>query len=212
MIRPTPFAAALAVSLLALTACGTNSSTDRAHSTPSTASAPGSSSTVTSPSPTQDPAAAARAEHDKAFPGIAARCTAESAAASTSRAASGEPGALPTDPEAGKYAENHAFKKQATLTPEARCRGEAHAQRIEKALTGPGGGTWATEEALESTLTAMGYPSANGEVYRAGGTLGFSYAVPGAGLCVTGRLGTPVTVEAHGAYMEGGCTEPRGGH
>ncbi|WP_411104017.1 hypothetical protein [Streptomyces sp. cmx-4-9] len=214
MTRPTSFAAALAVGLLALTACGTTSSGGRADGNPPAASVPDAPSTDASraPSPTGDPAAAATAAHDKAFPDIAARCAAESAEATAAPGGSAEPSALPTDPEAAKYAENHAFKKQRQLTPRARCRGEAHAQRIRQALTAQGAAAPATEDALKSALSAWGYPPANGAVYRSGGALGFSYLVPGAGPCVTGRLGQPAEVQAHGVYVEGGCTEPRGGH
>ncbi|WP_412075262.1 hypothetical protein ACLF6K_04620 [Streptomyces xanthophaeus] len=215
MIRPTLLAAA-AVGLLALTACGSTRAAD-GGGTPSAASATGSPSQSGSAFPSASAsadraadAAAAKAAHDKAFPDIAARCAAEGAAATT--AASGAPDALPTDPEAAKHAENNAFKTQAKLTPEARCRGEAHALRIQKALAGPGAATPATEEGLTSALTAMGYEIAAGDVYRSGGALGFAYAIKGVGPCVTGWLGSPAKVEAHGVYMEGGCKEPRGGH
>ncbi|WP_272262467.1 hypothetical protein [Streptomyces xanthophaeus] len=221
MIRRTPLAAALAVGLLALTACGTKPAAGEGNTAASSAV---SGSPSASPSPTRDfaaDAAAAKARHDKAFPDIAARCAAEGAAAtaaapsaapSATPAAPATPDALPTDPEAAKYAENHAFKKQGRLTPEAKCRGEAHAQRIKQALTGPGVVTPATEESLASALKAMGYELASGEVHRTGGALGFTFFVQGAGPCVTGRLGSPAEVTAHAVYVEGGCTEPRGGH
>ncbi len=217
VIRRTPLAAALAAGLLALTACGTKPAADEGNTA---ASAAASGSPSASPSPTPDfaaDAAAAKARHDKAFPDIAARCAAEGAAATAAAppatpAAPATPDALPTDPEAAKYAENHAFKKQGKLTPEAKCRGEAHAQRIKQALTGPGVVTPATEESLASALKAMGYELASGEVHRTGGALGFTFFVQGAGPCVTGQLGSPAEVTAHAVYVEGGCTEPRGGH
>ncbi|MFJ2740789.1 hypothetical protein ACIO3O_14070 [Streptomyces sp. NPDC087440] len=198
--------AVLAVGLLALTACGTLRADAGAGPTP-----PGVDSSLTSASPTApDLVASARAAHDKAFPDVAARCKGVIGGSPT--AGPGTPDPLPTDPEAAKYAENHAFKQQKRLTPEARCRGEAHAQRIRKALTGPGAPAPANEADLTSALARLGYPADSGSVYRAGDTLGFSYFVPETGPCVTGRLGTPATVTAHGAYLEGGCTEPRGGH
>ncbi|MGW6942581.1 hypothetical protein ACWGF3_26775 [Streptomyces xanthophaeus] len=213
MIRRTPLAAALAAGLLALTACGTKPAADEGNTAASSAA---SGSPSASPSPTPDfaaDAAAAKARHDKAFPDIAARCAAEGAAATAAAPpAPATPDALPTDPEAAKYAENHAFKKQGKLTPEAKCRGEAHAQRIKQALTGPGVVTPATEESLASALKAMGYELASGEVHRTGGALGFTFFVQGAGPCVTGQLGSPAEVTAHAVYVEGGCTEPRGGH
>ncbi|MFD3696092.1 hypothetical protein ACFWUZ_08005 [Streptomyces sp. NPDC058646] len=212
MTRPTLLTAAtLAVGLLALTACGSTRAADGGGA-PSAVSATGipsgSASASRSPDVAAD-AAVAKAAHDKAFPDIAARCAAEGTATA---AASGPPDALPTDPEAAKHAENNAFKKQAGLKPEARCRGEAHARRIKNALAGPGAVMPVTEEGLTSALTALGYEIAGGDVYRSGGALGFAYAIKGVGPCVTGWLGSPVKVEAHGAYMEGGCREPRGGH
>ncbi|MFF0739171.1 hypothetical protein ACFYVL_02115 [Streptomyces sp. NPDC004111] len=194
--------AALALGLLTLTACGTEKA----------GAGPGQSSPTTPASPTalSTSAAAARAAHDKAFPDVAARCKATKATAGTTGPEKPEP--LPTDPEAAKFAENHAFKQQARLTPEARCRGEAHAQRIQKALTGPGTTPPANEAALTAALTKLGYGPDNGTVQRVGNALGFSYSVPGIGPCVTGYLGTPTSIEAHGPYVEGGCTEPRGGH
>ncbi|MEU8894121.1 hypothetical protein [Streptomyces sp. NPDC048442] len=205
MIRtsyPPLAAAALVLGLLTLTACGTTHA--GAGTDPIPPAAPSSPTAA-------DPAAtAARAAHDKAFPEVAARCAGTRGTAPAAGAGKPEPAA--TDPEAAKYAENHAFKQQASLAPEARCRGEAHAERIRKALTGPGATAPANEADLAAVLARLGYEAGPGTVYRTGGALGFSFFVPDIGPCVTGRLGSPATFEAHGAYMEGGCTEPRGGH
>ncbi|MFJ4775976.1 hypothetical protein [Streptomyces sp. NPDC088762] len=201
--RQAPVVTALVAGLFALTACGATHAGD-------TAGTPSAPPVLTSPAP--DPsaaAAAARAAHDEAFPEVAARCAGSGPATAGS---SGGPAPLPTDPEAAKHAENNAFKQKRPLTGEARCRGDAHAQRIKKALTGPGVTVPATEAELVAALTRLGYEPVNGSVYRTGGALGFSYLVPGTGPCVTGWFGSPAKVEAHGVYMEGGCTEPRGGH
>ncbi|GHA45182.1 hypothetical protein GCM10010329_79750 [Streptomyces spiroverticillatus] len=193
----------LAIGLLAFTAtaCGTVQAGAGGVPTPSAVGA----------SPTTARDTAAKAAHDKAFPDVAARCKGVSDAGRPAGPDTPQP--LPTDPEAAKYAENHAFKQQKQLTPEARCRGEAHAQRIKKALTGPGTTPPANEAELTTALARLGYAASDGSVLKAGDALGFSYFVPGVGPCVTGQLGgARATVEAHGTYMEGGCTEPRGGH
>ncbi|MFD2122276.1 hypothetical protein ACFSNO_26460 [Streptomyces cirratus] len=126
----------------------------------------------------------------------------------------GTPAGLPTDPEARKYAENHGYKTQARLTPAARCRGDAHAARIKAALDGPDGkGVPRTTEELRVLLTGLGYRVESQDVYgSAPDNLMFVLSVPESGPCVTGYLGSPVKIEAHGMYMEGGCHEPRGGH
>lgn len=198
----------LSAGLLALTACGTKSATGGASS--------GAPATPTSgpATPTSGPsaqAAAALARHDKLFPDVATRCTGKGAPLS---ATPSTPGSAPADPEAGKYAENHAFKMQVDLTPEAKCRGEAHAQRISKALTGAGRTAPQTVADLSTALEGLGYKVGGEAVdsYTNGGGLGFDLWIPETGPCLTGRLGSPIRIEAHGVYMEGGCHEPRGGH
>lgn len=196
----------LAAAVLALTGCGTRSA--------------GAGDPEEPPGPSAAPsvdyaarAAAAVARHDKLFPEIAARCSDVRQGGGASPDATA--GVLPEDPEARKYAENHAYKKQARLTPEAACRGDAHAARIEAAAVGGPGGTGAphTAEELHAVLTGLGYGFDGGGVYGSGAVnVSFVLSVPESGPCVTGRLGPPVTVEAHGMYVEGGCLEPRGGH
>lgn len=61
-------------------------------------------------------------------------------------------------------------------------------------------------------LERLGYPRDAVQVRREGGAAGFSLFVPGAGPCISGRLASPPKVEVHGPYVEGGCTEPKGGH
>ncbi|MFF4849081.1 hypothetical protein [Streptomyces sp. NPDC001194] len=202
--RTTPARAVLlAAGLLAMTACGTTASGSGAVAAPS-------------PLPSLTPdhaaqAAAAVARHDKRFPEVAAGCAGRESVAPTGSAA---PDDLPTDPAARKYAENHAYRNEAALTPAARCRGEAHAARIKAALGGSGGkGAPRTAQELGGRLTAMGYEVEPGDVYASStGDLSFVLSIPESGPCVTGRVGPPVSVKAHGPYMEGGCHEPRGGH
>ncbi|WP_327251588.1 hypothetical protein [Streptomyces sp. NBC_01244] len=203
---PRPRAGALAVPLLfaagalVLTGCGTRTagSGDPEPAAPSVDYAA--------------QAAAAVARHDKLFPEIAARCADVGTAGASPEATGRE---LPADPEARKHAENHAFKQQAELTPGARCRGDAHAARIRAAVAGGSGAKGAphTVEELRAVLTGLGYGFDAGGVYGSGSVnVSFVLSVPESGPCVTGRLGPPPTVEAHGMYVEGGCLEPRGGH
>lgn len=208
--------ALLAAGLLALTACGTTVARSGAAASSGAAPAP-SSSPAPSLSPTPDyaaQAAAAVARHDKLFPEVARLCAGKAGKAGETAAAPATPGDLPTDPEARKYAENHGYKTQATLTPEGKCRGDAHAARIEAALGGSGGkGAPQSAEELSRLLTGMGYKLDTGDVYGSGpGNLSFVLSIPESGPCVTGHLSAPMSVKAHGVYMEGGCREPRGGH
>ncbi|MCJ1676826.1 hypothetical protein MTF65_05575 [Streptomyces sp. APSN-46.1] len=207
--RNTPLAVCLlAVGALALTACGTKSATT-ADTTSAGVSAPAAT-------PTVDPSAqasAASARHDRLFPEVAERCAAEATAmASPSPSGNGD---ASMDPEARKYAENHAYKMRRKLNPQATCRGEAHAQRIAQALSDAGkAGKPAPRSAsdLSFVLKGLGYEVAGDATYVSGGIPGFALWVPESGPCLTGRLTDPVRIEAHGPYMEGGCVEPRGGH
>ncbi|MCY0938008.1 hypothetical protein [Streptomyces sp. H34-S4] len=198
---PLLLAAAVAAAL-ALTGCGTRTAgAGGAEEPPAPSAAPSVDYAAQ--------AAAAVARHDELFP-IAARCA--DTAVAGAEPTRGEP---PVDPEARKYAENHAYKQQAELTPRAECRGDAHAARIKAALLGGSGGKGAphTVEELRAVLTGLGYGFEGGGVYGSGAAnVSFVLSVPESGPCVTGRLGPPVSVKAHGMYVEGGCPEPRGGH
>ncbi|MER7107561.1 hypothetical protein [Streptomyces sp. NPDC000229] len=178
--------------LLLVTGCGTERVSSRS---------PGASG---SPSPDHaEQRKAALTEHDRMFPGVGDRCADARPSPSPSTSAAQEP----YDPERAKYAENHGFKQQMPMKPDAECRGRAHAGRIAESLAGV-----RDENGLRAALEKLGYPADGTQVYRNGPLLGFSLFVPGAGPCVTGYLGPPARVEAHGPYMEGGCVEPRGGH
>ncbi|WP_156869707.1 hypothetical protein [Sporichthya polymorpha] len=106
--------------------------------------------------------------------------------------------------------ENNGFKQTEPLTPQARCRGEAHAERVRIALGQFGAELPGSEADLKSALTDLGYPNAS--VYATGNDLAFSFIVAGAGPCISGTLGDSVRLLPHGVYLEGGCSEPRGGH
>lgn len=204
----------LVAALPALTACGTTKAGSAANTTPTAAGSP-------------DPVASGSARHDRLFPDVAARCAQKAAEASADPQDDGTNGGandgasggessreLPMDPEARKYAENHAYKTQGTLSAESRCRADAHGARIKAALTGAGKAAPRGEAKLAASLKELGYSVTGNEVYRSGGALGFALFIPEAGPCVTGRwtAGGGLTVEGYGVYMEGGCLEPKGGH
>jgi hypothetical protein len=148
-------------------------------------------------------AEAARAEHDRTFPTVAKIC----ADAPAEPSAEPTPSEEPTDPWARRVAENNAYKTQARMDGDARCRGDAHARRITGGLEGVH-----DEKALRAALDRLGYPPESVEVYDTGVATGFTFSIPHAGPCVTGTLTAPAQVEAHGHYIEGGCREPKGGH
>ncbi|MEU7154156.1 hypothetical protein AB0B15_40010 [Streptomyces sp. NPDC045456] len=186
-------AAAAAAALLTLTGCGTERATGAEGTT--------GSKPATGPE---------HATGSRLFQDIAARC----AGASTrlpSPPASDPPGGVAQDPENSRYAENHGYKQTVQLTPNARCRGAAHAERITAELRKAGPGGVRDEGDLAALLQRLAYPEDGTGVHRSGGSLGFTLSLPD-GPCLTGRLGPPLDIEPHGAYMEGGCEEPRGGH
>ncbi|MET9700472.1 hypothetical protein ABZY31_26635 [Streptomyces sp. NPDC006529] len=200
-------AAALFVSaLLALTGCGTTVTTGSGGPGPS-----GSPSA----SPSVDYAALAReaaVRHDRDHPEIAARCAGRATALPPA------PGATTgTDPEANKYAENNAFKRELPDTPMEECKGAAHAERIRAALTGAGKTVPHTEAQLRTALEGLGYTVGPGAIVADAATpdsgrLWFQLRVHEGGPCVGGQLHDPVRIETHGSYMEGGCWQPKGGH
>ncbi len=159
----------------------------------------------------EEQAKLAKAEHDRAFPEVAAACadvaSGPSATPSTTPSGTGSP-----DPEAAKYAENHAYLTTVRMTPEAECRGGAHAKRIAAALTQRAAKAPLGADAVSDVLAGLGYPGREHLVEGSAGALGFTFMLPGVGPCITGKVGPPVVVEAHGVYVEGGCNRPRGGH
>ncbi|WP_380282119.1 hypothetical protein [Kitasatospora purpeofusca] len=147
------------------------------------------------------------AEHDRLFPQVAALgCASARPSPTTGATATESP-----DWWAAKHAENSMYKQMAVLSAVDRCRGEAHSKRIADAVRARAGAPL-TEEDVRGLLASLGYPAGSVQLQVAGGEVSFEVSVPGAGPCVAGRLGKPVTVEAHGYYLDGGCTEPKGGH
>ncbi|MGW7357040.1 hypothetical protein ACWGI0_10435 [Streptomyces sp. NPDC054802] len=207
MGRPDRAAAAAALLAVALTGCGTQPHTD-----------PSGSGTGT-PSPRDAAAAAseARARHDRLFTDVAARCAdrAASARPAPSRTAEEDgPAGDGPQPENPKYAENHAFKKQLPMDGDALCRGTAHAERIARGLTVPGGSAAPDAQQVLDGLVGLGYPEDSVHVSDWSDRVRFTVSVPQAGPCVTGDIvvGQDMDVSPHGVYMEGGCLEPVGGH
>ncbi|MGW7285503.1 hypothetical protein ACWGH4_08400 [Streptomyces sp. NPDC054847] len=188
--------AAVLLSLPLVTGCGTVVGDDPgATATPETSSAPAIDYEAR--------AKAAKAAHDRRFPEVAKIC----ADAPAKPSEEPTPSEAPTDPWSRKVAENHAYKAQARLDTDARCRGDAHARRITAGLAGVH-----DEKALRSALGRLGYPPETVEVYETGVAPGFTFSIPDAGPCITGTLADPAEAEAHGHYVEGGCREPKGGH
>ncbi|GGT20717.1 hypothetical protein GCM10010271_24870 [Streptomyces kurssanovii] len=187
---------ALLLSLPLAAGCGTLVGDDTGASPPRDASS----------APGIDHAAqvkAAKAAHDRKFPEVAKIC----ADAPAKPSEEPTPSEAPTDPWARRVAENHAYKAQARLDNDARCRGDAHARRITAGLEGVH-----DEKALRSALGRLGYPPETVEVYETGTATGFTFGIPDAGPCITGTLTDPAKAEAHAHYVEGGCREPKGGH
>lgn len=200
--RAAGTAALLAV---ALTGCGTETRT-------APASGAGASAR-------QDAAKAereARARHDRMFADIAARCASadKSVDPTPSRTAADGPKDGDPQPENPKYAENHAFKQQAPMDGDALCRGTAHADRIARALTAPGGSAAPDAQRVMDELTGLGYPKESVHVSQWSDRVRFTVSVPQAGPCVTGDIVArqDIDVSPHGVYIEGGCVEPVGGH
>ncbi|WP_354637729.1 hypothetical protein [Kitasatospora camelliae] len=165
------------------------------------------------------------AEHDRLFPEVAARCPGTATPRPDTASPVASPTASPTaspqvsdgpvapvDPENAKYRENHAYRTTVEMNAAATCRGEAHAARVSAALAKSGDAASLTPEQVAAQLEALGYPKADTHVYRSGTEVDFDLFIPKAGPCLTGRLTSRPAVQPHGVYVEGGCTEPRGGH
>jgi len=204
MKRPVLLLAAALATAAALTGCGSTHVTD-------------SGATVRTPDP-QVSASISKvqqeaeenqkrelAEADRKFPDVAKLCEGKSTVPPTvTPPAAGEGG---TNPENSKYAENHTYLQTAILTDGQRCRGEAHAARITAAAAK---NTPADEAQARTLLTGLDYPGATLSAYGDG--VHFDLSVPGSGGCLSGVLSAAGRIEVHGAYLESGCTRPRGGH
>ncbi|MFE0102416.1 hypothetical protein [Streptomyces sp. NPDC059009] len=121
------------------------------------------------------------------------------------------PGDMPPN-----YADNHAYRSTVQLKGESRCTGLAESARIRGALAPLAQTREATQEQVRAALKKLGY-RASAITTGGFGEGRVSYVVDLSPVClegsVDGAVGTGVTVEAHGVYVEGtGCEEPRGGH
>lgn len=117
------------------------------------------------------------------------------------------------------YAENHAYRMPAPLTPEKRAWGEASAKlvraELEKVREEGGAGAYGAyaEERIAAALARLGC----GEEHGIHINNGF-YSVHTGAACVSGRVTEDeLTTEVHGAYIEpqpgtGPCVRNRGGH
>lgn len=203
MRRSAVAAVAVCLGAVVMTGCGEESGSEAGTDTPS-----GSGS----PSTSEDYAAAARKEHDRAWPDIGKKCRdvpPEPAAGASESAGDGD-GAQPENP---KYAENHAFKKTTDVSADQRCRGEEHAAAIAAALKAAAPADLKDERRTLRVLEDLGYAEDGLSAQQAGpGTVGWDVFVPGAGPCISGSTDPSAEIEVHGVYMEGGCTEPVGGH
>ncbi|MFE7558173.1 hypothetical protein [Kitasatospora sp. NPDC057500] len=165
------------------------------------------------PDPVTDAVRQGVADHDRLFPGVAALgCASVTPSPSAGGTGTAAP-AAPADPWAAKHAENSMYKQMAPLSAVDRCRGEAHSKRISEAVKARAALGPLTGDDLRGILESLGYPRNSAQFQLAGGQVSFDLTIPGAGPCVGGRVaGGSVSVEAHGNYLDGGCTEPKGGH
>lgn len=169
-------------------------------------------------------------EHDRTWPGMAAACDAANSPrpepADPSGAATGGGGgeATPLPAERGsgadepavenpKYAENHAFQQTTDVPEEQLCRGREHAQRINLILGPVAPQDRADAERVRALLAEHGYEASAVHAAQAGdAAVAWNVFVPGAGPCISGNTDPGGGIEVHGVFMEGGCTEPAGGH
>ncbi|MFE6871505.1 hypothetical protein ACFVFS_33760 [Kitasatospora sp. NPDC057692] len=207
MRRLAVVAAGVLAGAVAVTGCGSVRSTGGGGTA---ASAP-SPSVSAAPTGYTEAVRKGVAEHDRLFPGVAALGCA-SVRPDPTAAGTGTGPADPVDPWAARHAENSMYKQMAPLDAADRCRGEAHRKRIADAVGPRAAAAPLTQDEVLGILASLGYPAGSVQFQPAGGELSFEVSVPGTGPCVAGRLGRSVTVEAHGPYLDGGCTEPKGGH
>ncbi|MGC0376947.1 hypothetical protein [Streptomyces sp. SAI-229] len=117
------------------------------------------------------------------------------------------------------YAENHAYRMRASMTPEKRASGMASAKLIraelEKVREEGGAGEYGRfdDERVAAALARLGCGEEHGVSIGNG-----YYSVHTGVVCVSGRVTEDeLTTEVHGAYAEpqpgaGPCVENRGGH
>ncbi len=117
------------------------------------------------------------------------------------------------------YAENHAYRMQASLSPEKRAWGTASAKlvRAELEKVRAAGGSGAYGAFPEARVTAALARLGCGEEHGVHVNNGF-YSLHTGMVCVSGRVTRDeLTTRVHGAYVEpqpgtGPCVKNRGGH
>ncbi|MEU6377663.1 hypothetical protein [Streptomyces sp. NPDC046909] len=193
-----------ALALLTLTACGT----EKAGRTETGAAASGS------PTPSYSYPPPPKCAQASATP--APTPTSASPSSAWSKPASPPEGAGDAPPN---YADNHAYRMQASLSAVQQASGEASAELIRKELEkvreeGGSGEYGAYPDArVEAALQRLGCGEKHGVVVANG-----FYAVYTGIACVSGRVTKDeLTTEVHGVYAEpqpgqGPCVENRGGH
>ncbi|MET8697984.1 hypothetical protein ABZW10_03750 [Kitasatospora sp. NPDC004723] len=204
-------AAGVLAGTVAVTGCGSISSTGTGGGGSAASTAASAASAAPAASGYAEEVRKGVAEHDRLFPAVAALGCA-SVPPSPSAGGTGTASQTP-DWWAAKHAENSMYKQMAPLNAVDRCRGEAHSRRISEAVKARAGSAPLTQDAVRGILESLGYPRNSAQfVVTGGGEVSFELTIPGAGPCVVGRVGKAVTVEAHGSYLDGGCSEPKGGH
>ncbi|MFE0552429.1 hypothetical protein ACFW3A_23655 [Streptomyces pilosus] len=199
---------AVALLVLTLTACGTQPSGVRAAA-PQSPPAPSGATPSSGPSSDTRPECARPAEAPTVPPSPSAtRPTAD---------ADGRPEG--SGDGAPHYAENHAYRMQASLSPEEQAWGAASARlvraELERVRKAGGAGAYGAypDERVVAALARLGCGEEHG-VYVGNGF----YSLHTGTVCVSGRVTREeLTTEVHGAYAEpqpgtGPCVENRGGH
>ncbi|MFI6948955.1 hypothetical protein [Streptomyces sp. NPDC050422] len=111
------------------------------------------------------------------------------------------------------YADNHAYRMAAELSPARRAKGEASAERIQYELEKARKEGDVSEKRIAAALAHLGCGKEHGVYIRDG-----LHSVHTGDMCVSGRLtAKELTIEVHGAYAEpqpgtGPRVENRGGH
>ncbi|MEV7403595.1 hypothetical protein AB0N93_24795 [Streptomyces sp. NPDC091267] len=111
------------------------------------------------------------------------------------------------------YADNHAYRMSAKLSPDQRAKGEASAGLIRKELEKARKEGDLSGKRITAALAHLGCGEKHG-VYIADGF----YSVHTGDVCVSGHVTKEeLSIEVHGAYAEpqpgtGPCVENRGGH
>ncbi|MFF5494895.1 hypothetical protein [Streptomyces aquilus] len=197
--RSVALTALAGIAVVTMTACGS----ERAGGEPAAAAAPTASRSPSYPPPPKCAQAAV---------------TPAPTSSSPSPSATGQPDAGPGD-QPPNYADNHAYRMQASLSPEREASGLASAglirKELEKVREEGGAGEYGAyaDARVEAALQRLGCGPEHG-VFVGNGF----YAVYTGTACVSGRVTKDeLTTEVHGVYAEpqpgaGPCVENRGGH